>query len=120
MWSGTSKLDLEHFLPGTQSITETFTLGQVAPGRYRVVLVVLDPKHYYGPLALAVAHRAFDGSYPIGSVVVRRADVTVSDRTPPADVPGRLLTKCGHWMTGFRAHADGHEMSSGTPERLYP
>ena len=75
VWSGTSKLDLEHFLPGTQSITDTFTLGHVAPGRYRVVLVVLDPQHYYSPLALAVAQRAFDGSYPIGSVVVRRADV---------------------------------------------
>ena len=76
VWSGTSKLDLEHFLPGTQSTTDTFTLGHVAPGRYRVVLVVLDPKHYYGPLALAVTHRAFDGSYPIGSVVVRPAPVT--------------------------------------------
>ncbi len=75
VWSGTSKLDLEHFLPGTQSITDTFTLGAVAPGRYRVVLVVLDPKHYYGPLGLAIRHRSFDGSYTIGSVDVRRADI---------------------------------------------
>ena len=75
VWSGTSKLDVERFLPGKKTVTDTFTLGQVPPGRYRVVLVVLDPSGYFPPLRLAIGSREFDGSYEIGSIRVHRSAV---------------------------------------------
>jgi hypothetical protein len=72
VWRAASSLDLEDFLPGNRTVTDTFDVGKVAPGRYRLVLVVRDPHGYYAPLALAIGGRARDGSYPYGSVDVRR------------------------------------------------
>jgi hypothetical protein len=72
VWREASSLDLDQFLPGTRTVTDTFDLGKVAPGRYRLVLAVRDPHRYYAPLALAIGDRARDGSYSFGTVEVHK------------------------------------------------
>ena len=80
VWRGTSKLDLQKFMPTTNQTTHTntpiqFTDKFVLPstlrtGKYTVSVQVLDPNNYYAPLQLAIEGRTTDGSYVLGNVSV--------------------------------------------------
>ena len=46
-------------------------LPDLAPGRYSVDVRVVSPGGYLAPMQLAVAGRAADGSYPLGTLQVQ-------------------------------------------------
>ncbi|MGE3284561.1 MAG: DUF4832 domain-containing protein [Pseudonocardia sp.] len=71
-WSGRSSVDLATMLPtaAPASVTDTFELPDLAPGPYSVAVRVVSPGGYLAPLQLAVAGRAADGSYPLGTLQV--------------------------------------------------
>ncbi len=80
-WQGRSSLDLRTLLPTTDpavnafvpvTIAESYPLdASLSPGAYEVTLTVLDPDGYYPSMALAMQGRGDDGSYRLGSIVVR-------------------------------------------------
>jgi hypothetical protein len=74
-WCGRLDLDLADLLPSDRAtgFADRFTLpGDLAPGRYDLVLVIRDPTGYRDPLALAIHGRQADGSYRLGEVTVER------------------------------------------------
>lgn len=80
IWQGKSSLDLQKFLPTTDQITgidypitvtDHFQLPVTIPtGNYSVTLQIIDPAHYYEPLALAIDGKNSDGSYTLGTVSI--------------------------------------------------
>ncbi|MGE0300950.1 DUF4832 domain-containing protein [Pseudonocardia sp.] len=71
-WSGRSTADLATMPPTAApvSVTDTFELPDLAPGSYSVAVRVVSPAGYLAPMQLAVAGRAGDGSYPLGTLQV--------------------------------------------------
>jgi hypothetical protein len=66
VWRGASDMALYRFLPADAATEhrDTPTVpADVAPGSYRLVLRVLDPRGYRAPLPLALAGRTADGGY---------------------------------------------------------
>jgi Domain of unknown function (DUF4832)/Beta-galactosidase len=73
LWSGLSRLDLEHFLPTTnpQTITDRLYLpDRLPPGQYTLSLVVRDPTEYRAPLSLAIAGADASGRYLLGDLII--------------------------------------------------
>ncbi|HLZ56951.1 MAG TPA: DUF4832 domain-containing protein [Ktedonosporobacter sp.] len=80
VWQDRSSLDLKKLLPTGDgaghdvplTVTDQFTLpATVASGTYHVAVQVVDPNHYYRPLALANQGIQTDRSYLLGSVTVQ-------------------------------------------------
>ena len=71
VWSGTSSFIPLLFLPGSTTISDSFTIGTgVAPGTYNLHLTVKDPNNYRSPMPLYITGVQGDGSYIIKSNVV--------------------------------------------------
>lgn len=73
LWSGNSSFLPKLFLPqaADTAVTDDFVLpGGVPSGTYTLKLTVKDAKGYMTPFPLAIAGRASDGSYTIGTVTV--------------------------------------------------
>jgi len=68
VWWADTGVNLQTLLSGTRLDTRTVRLPQLAPGRYTVSVVVTDPVGYLAPMRLAIAGRAADGSYAVGTV----------------------------------------------------
>jgi hypothetical protein len=67
VWSAPSTHVMRLFLPGADAtVNDTLTIPvTVAPGTYRLVVKVADPKAYRAPLPLAIEGRRGDGSYSL-------------------------------------------------------
>lgn len=63
VWSGASKFKPKLFLPGSQTVTDTYTM--IPTGDYTLHVKVIDPSGYRQPLPLANTGRAIDGSYKL-------------------------------------------------------
>jgi hypothetical protein len=73
LWSGLSGLDLQSFLPTTESqtINDQFYLpGRIPPGQYTLSLVVRDPTGYRAPLSLAITGGDANGRYLLGELTL--------------------------------------------------
>ncbi|MEJ0106386.1 MAG: PKD domain-containing protein [Bacteroidota bacterium] len=61
VWSGKSSFTPKLFLPGTQSVTDNFSVP--VQGNFALYLIIKDPAKYRKPLPLTNKNRASDGSY---------------------------------------------------------
>lgn len=74
VWSSASTKQLRGFLPSTNNTSTTTTddvviPGTVAPGTYKLSLVIKDPNGYRDPFFLMINGRQSDGSYTLRSTV---------------------------------------------------
>lgn len=66
-----SDVDVRTWLPGKHSVMELFDIpGDLKTGTYEVNLALMDPAHHTPEVRLAIAGRADDGWYPLGTIEV--------------------------------------------------
>ena len=80
IWSGTSRLDLERFLPTTQPqpVADTLVIPRsLPPGRYDLSLAIRAAKRYDTSLTLANTGKTNAGHYPLGEIVIQPSPYSV-------------------------------------------
>jgi hypothetical protein len=73
LWSGQSRLDLEHFLPTTEPQLvddQLYMPDRLAPGQYTLSLVVCDTAWYRPPLSLSITGVDASGRYMLGEITI--------------------------------------------------
>ncbi|MEI2818975.1 MAG: DUF4832 domain-containing protein [Marmoricola sp.] len=72
VWTGESALDLRGLAVGTKTDRPQMRVSGLTPGRYQLLVEVLDPSGYSAPMHLANTGRTSSGAYPVGWLRVRQ------------------------------------------------
>lgn len=71
VWQDASGLDLRTLVPGTRTVSDSFTVPSTVPaGTYTVTVAAVDAARYLRPLKLAIGDQLADGAYRLGTVAV--------------------------------------------------
>lgn len=90
-YSGTSTFKPRLFLPGTLTVSDSFT--DAPAGTYDLYVIIQDVLGYRKPMPLAIAGQTADGSYLLQSSVVISGSAPPPPPPPPAEAANIFTTQ---------------------------